>query len=97
MQVNPDELRALAASMDQIGAQMNALTVTAKTSEAGAALPGTAIGTQVVNAGEYAEAVWKQMATRCKRVSNIAKGGATNYEVSDEDFRSGLAAMDGGQ
>jgi hypothetical protein len=34
------------------------------------------------------------MAMRCKRVSNIAKGGAANYEVSDQEFRASLDSMD---
>ncbi|WP_255466174.1 MULTISPECIES: hypothetical protein [Nocardia] len=34
------------------------------------------------------------MAMRGKRVSNIGKRGAANYEVSDQEFRAGLDAMD---
>ncbi|MEV2218798.1 type VII secretion target [Nocardia vinacea] len=95
MQVDPDQLRALAASMDKIGADITALKVRSKTDAVNAALPGSALGQLCTSAGEQVEAAWLRMAMRCKRISNISKGGAANYEVTDQDFRSSIDAMGG--
>ncbi|WP_067795245.1 type VII secretion target [Nocardia beijingensis] len=93
MNVNPAELRALAASMDKIGGDIGALTVRATTDALGGVLPGSALSEACATAGSNVENAWRRMAMRCKRVSNIAKGGAANYEVSDQEFRAGLDAM----
>ncbi|MEV4124540.1 type VII secretion target [Nocardia sp. NPDC049707] len=97
MQVNPDELRALAASMDKISVDISALKVQSKTNAAKEALPGSTLGEACAAAGDQVEAAWLQMAMCCTRVSNIAKGGAANYEVTDKDFSDGLQAMGGAQ
>ncbi|MFD8244675.1 hypothetical protein [Nocardia sp. NPDC059691] len=93
MNVDPAELRALAASMDKIGGEIGALTVRATTDALGGVLPGSTVGEACSTAGSHVEDAWRRMAMRCKRVSNIAKGGAANYEVSDQEFRAGLDAM----
>ncbi len=93
MNVDPAELRALAASMDRIGGDIGALTVRATTDALGGVLPGSALSEVCSAAGSDIEDAWRRMAMRCKRVSNIAKGGAANYEVSDQEFRAGLDAM----
>ncbi|MFI5535890.1 hypothetical protein ACIA5H_05810 [Nocardia sp. NPDC051900] len=93
MDVDPAELRALAASMDRIGGEIGALTVRATTDALGGVLPGSTVGEACSTAGSHVEDAWRRMAMRCKRVSNIAKGGAANYEVSDQEFRAGLDAM----
>ncbi|MET9028149.1 hypothetical protein ABZW96_21375 [Nocardia sp. NPDC004168] len=93
MDVDPAELRALAASMDKIGGEIGALTVRATTDALGGVLPGSTVGEACSTAGSNVEDAWRRMAMRCKRVSNIAKGGAANYEVSDQEFRAGLDAM----
>lgn len=93
MNVDPAELRALAASMDEIGGEIGALTVRTTTDALGGVLPGSALSEACATAGSNVENAWRRMAMRCKRVSNIAKGGAANYEVSDQEFRAGLDAM----
>ncbi len=93
MNVDPAELRALAASMDKIGVDIGALTVRATTDALGGVLPGSMLSEVCSTAGANVEDAWQRMAMRCKRVSNIAKGGAANYEVSDQEFRDGLDAM----
>ncbi|WP_174185321.1 hypothetical protein [Nocardia barduliensis] len=93
MNVDPAELRALAASMDKIGGDIGALTVRATTDGLGNVLPGSSLSDVCSTAGTNLEDAWRRMAMRCKRVSNIAKGGAANYEVSDQEFRAGLDAM----
>ncbi|GAA5067370.1 hypothetical protein GCM10023318_56420 [Nocardia callitridis] len=57
------------------------------------ALPSSSVADACTTANSGIEAAWLRMAMRCKRVSNIAKGGATNYEVTDQEFRDGLNAM----
>jgi hypothetical protein len=93
MNVDPAELRALAASMDQIGGNIGGLTVRTTTDALGNVLPGSALSEVCSAAGANVEDAWRRMAMRCKRISNIAKGGAANYEVSDQQFRDGLEAM----
>ncbi|WP_067478390.1 hypothetical protein [Nocardia amamiensis] len=95
MRVDPDQLRALAASMDDIGSMADALDVRTNANAVAGAMPGSPLGAVCATAGEYVEGAWLRMAMRCKRVSNICKGGAGAYEVTDQEFRDRLAAMGG--
>ncbi|MFF3227676.1 type VII secretion target [Nocardia suismassiliense] len=97
MKVDPTELRALATSMDTISGEIAALKARAKTDALSAALPGSTITTACTTAGDQIEAGWLRMAERCKAIADIAKGGAANYEVTDQDFRDSLKALGGGQ
>ncbi|MFI6997467.1 hypothetical protein [Nocardia sp. NPDC050175] len=97
MKVDPAELRALAASMDKIGGEIDVLKVRTKTDALSTALPGSTVTDACATAGANIEAGWLRMAQRCKAISTIAKGGATNYEVTDTDFQSSLQKLGGGQ
>ncbi|PXX66825.1 excreted virulence factor EspC (type VII ESX diderm) [Nocardia tenerifensis] len=97
MKVDPTELRALAASMDKISGEIGALKVSTKTDALSAALPGSSVTEACKTAGAGIEAGWLRMAQRCKAIANIAKGGAADYEVSDQDFRDSLKKLGGGQ
>ncbi|WP_330228725.1 hypothetical protein OHA40_21750 [Nocardia sp. NBC_00508] len=97
MRVAPDQLRALAASMDDIGTKADALDVRTMADAVTAAMSSSPLGGVCATAGEYVEGAWLRMAMRCKRVSNICKGGAGAYEVTDQEFRDRIAAMGGGR
>ncbi|MFI6171289.1 type VII secretion target [Nocardia sp. NPDC051052] len=97
MKVDPTELRALAASMDKISGEIGALKVRTTTDALSAALPGSTVTAACATAGANIEAGWLRMAQRGKAISNIAKGGAANYEVTDQDFRDSLKKLGGGQ
>ncbi|AFT98637.1 hypothetical protein [Nocardia brasiliensis] len=91
MKVDPAELRALAASMDKISGEIGGLKALAADTLS-TALPGSTISSALSGGAPQIEAAWLRMAQRCKAVSNIAKGGAGNYEVTDTDFRDKLNA-----
>ncbi|QNG20943.1 hypothetical protein G4H71_08945 [Rhodococcus triatomae] len=93
MQVDPEQLRALASSMDRIGAEIDALNVRSKVDEVGPAMQGSPLGGSCSVAGEFVEGAWLRMAMRCARYSNLARGSASTYAVTDQDFRDGLTAM----
>lgn len=97
MQVDPEQLRALASSMERIGAALDALEVRPAADAVGPAMPGTPLGTACSTAGEYVEGAWLRMAMRCTRLSNIAPGSASTYAVSDQQFRDELNSLDGGR
>ncbi|WP_225730704.1 MULTISPECIES: type VII secretion target [unclassified Nocardia] len=93
MQVDPVELRALATSMDSIGAEIKALKVQSVAEDASSALPGSALAQMYASAGALVEDAWARMAARCAQVSVIAKGGAENYVVTDDEFRDKINAL----
>ncbi|MFE9582480.1 type VII secretion target [Nocardia sp. NPDC006044] len=97
MKVDPTELRALAASMDKISGEIAALKVSTTVNALSAALPGSTVTDACTTAGATIEAGWLRMAQRGKAISNIAKGGAANYEVTDTDFQASLKKLGGGQ
>ncbi|MEU7630287.1 hypothetical protein AB0C34_09920 [Nocardia sp. NPDC049220] len=95
MKVDPEKLRDLAASMDDIGAQAGALNVRLSADAVAGALPGSPLAEVCATAVEYVESTWLGMAVRCERLSGICRGSAGTYEVTDIDFRDRLAAMNG--
>ncbi|MFC3965801.1 type VII secretion target [Nocardia jiangsuensis] len=93
MQVDPQQLRALAQSMADIGGKVDALDVRTKGDTVTAALPGSPLGAACATATEYIEGAWLRMAMRHRRVANLCRGSADNYEVTENEFRDQLAQM----
>lgn len=93
MKVDPGQLRALATSMDDISGKVAALDVRTKGDAVAGVLPGSSLGAACATASEYVEGAWLRMAMRHKRVSNLCKGSADTFEVTDTDFRDKLAQM----
>ncbi|TLF93671.1 hypothetical protein FEK35_29290 [Nocardia cyriacigeorgica] len=93
MKVDPDQLRALAATMDDTGGKVDALHVRTKADAVAGSMPGSPLGATCATAGEYVEGAWLRMAMRYKRISNLCKGNAETYEVTDADFRDKLNEM----
>lgn len=96
MEVDPDQLRALAASMDQVRSSVETLDIRTKATTVGQAMSASSLGDVCAEAAEHVEEAWLRMARRCQRFSNICKGNAGNYEVTDTDFRDRLSDMGGG-
>lgn len=95
MKVDPDQLRALATSMDDIGGKVDALDVRTKADAIAGVLPGSVLGASCATAAEYVEGAWLRMAMRHKRISNLCKGSAGTYEVTDTEFSAELDKMGG--
>nr|WP_067655964.1 type VII secretion target [Nocardia harenae] len=93
MRVDPQQLRALAASMTDIGGKVDALDVRTRGDAVAAALPGSPLGAVCATATEYVEGAWLRMAMRHRRVANLCRGSADNYEVTENEFRDKLAQM----
>ncbi|MEU7769402.1 type VII secretion target [Nocardia sp. NPDC049190] len=93
MKVDPEKLRELAASIDDIGARAGALHVRAGADAVAGAMPSSPLAEICATAGEYVESAWLRMAVRCERMSDICRGSAGTYAVTDIEFRDHLAAM----
>ncbi|MBF6165386.1 hypothetical protein IU486_11440 [Streptomyces gardneri] len=59
MNVDPAELRGLAASMDEIGCDIGALTVRATTDALGSVLPGSALSDVCSTVGTNVDDAWR--------------------------------------
>lgn len=93
MKVDPEQLRALAASMDHVGTQTRALDVRAKADAVSSVLAGSPLGEACATAGEQVQSAFARLATRCERMSGICQGSAGTYEVTDSEFHDRLAAI----
>lgn len=96
MNVDPERLRELAASMDAVGSEVDALDVRAMTDAVGSAMGGSPIVEVCATAGEYMEGAALRMTMRCNRIANICRGTAGTYQVADDEFRDSLDSMGGG-
>ncbi|QLY29148.1 hypothetical protein [Nocardia huaxiensis] len=92
-QVDPDDLRGLSSSMEAVAAALEELEVLSAAVAAGGALPGANLTELCTSAGEVTESAYRRAANRCRRIAQIAHGGAGTYEVTDDYFRSRIAAL----
>ncbi|GAB2640267.1 type VII secretion target [Nocardia goodfellowii] len=93
MKVDPAELRALARWMDSVAAAIGALEVKTSASAVRTVLPGSPLGALTDTAVAQVEEAWSRMASRCTRISVVAKGTAGDFEVTDDEFGRKLKAM----
>jgi hypothetical protein len=56
-------------------------------------MPASSLGHLCSEAAEHVEGAWLRMAQRCQTFSDICKGNAGNYEVTDTEFRDRLSEM----
>ncbi|NKW35314.1 hypothetical protein GS942_26190 [Rhodococcus hoagii] len=84
------QLRAFASTMDDAGAAVDALDVIG---------PGVGFGSAAaaacVQAVEFVEGAYLRVADRFRQTAVIARGNADQYDVTESDFTTRLAAMGG--
>jgi hypothetical protein len=91
MKVDSAQLRAFASTMDDAGAAVDALDVIGP----GVGLPGSAAAAACVQAVEFVEGAYLRVADRLRQTALIARGNADQYDVTESDFTTRLAAMGG--
>ncbi|MFC4125907.1 hypothetical protein [Nocardia rhizosphaerae] len=83
MMVDPDELRALSSSLTSVAAS----AVDLKLSDAVPETTGLTLSSAVVRSVVSAvESVWRGYGSRCQEVSTLARGGADDYQITDQEF-----------
>ncbi|EME22362.1 hypothetical protein [Rhodococcus triatomae] len=93
MQVDPEQLRVLAAGMYESGETIDDIDVRTMIDGAGDFLPGCGVVSAVREAGEFTEGAYLRMAERARLIAFVAKGGANDFEVSEDEFRADLGAI----
>lgn len=93
MKVDPEQLRALAASLDGGSSAIDAIEVRPACDAVAAAMPGTELGQAAAQAGELVEGAYLRMSWRLDEISRIARGNANSYDVEEGEFSERLGAM----
>lgn len=95
MNVDPNELRSLAASMYEAGSAIDEIDVRGLIDGAGDFMPGCDVPAATRQAGEYTEGAYLRVAQRARRIAAICRGNASDFEITDEDYRAKMAAVGG--
>ncbi|MFD3705791.1 type VII secretion target [Nocardia sp. NPDC058658] len=93
LNVDPDELRSLASSMESVAGLLDALEVRTAANAVGAALPGADLADVCASSGEVTETAFRRMGARCRRISQIAKGSADTFEITDVEFSKRITEL----
>lgn len=99
MMVDPDRLRLLSQAMDAIADLTEGLAVadpaTQSSSAAESGGPGTLISDVLGSGITVCEGVWSGFGSRCRHVAAAARGGASDFAVTDAEFSDALKAVEG--
>ncbi|MGW5440524.1 hypothetical protein [Nocardia asteroides] len=96
LNVNPDELRSLASSMESVAGALDALEVRTAVNAVGAALPGANLAEICASSGEVTENAFRRMGSRCRRIAQISKGNADTFEITDIEFSRRITELGNG-
>ncbi|MFE1593401.1 hypothetical protein [Nocardia sp. NPDC058705] len=82
LNVDPDELRSLTSSMEVSRRSAGRTRAPDCRERFGAALPGADLADICASSGEVTETAFRRMGSRCRRISQIARGNADTFEFS---------------
>lgn len=94
MKVDPGALRKFAETASSAGDSLANVDVSSPFADSQGAMPGTEFAAVGTEGYEVVAGVLKNICIRLSSISDIARGSANNYEVSESDFTSMLDAMD---
>jgi hypothetical protein len=96
MQVDPAELRALAQSMSDLGAQIEAIRTQVDTSGLDAGLRGSVLAQAGIAAGSITTDTWSRIASRASAVAGLIEASASSLQVADVEFADRIDTLGGG-
>lgn len=94
LQADTDQLKKLSTTLDSVSQEIDKIDVRTAGDQIGAALPGCSLGQICAQTGEFTEGAWLRVAQRIQALSAIVKQAADTYQMTDEEFKQRLDAMD---
>ncbi|NNH75293.1 hypothetical protein HLB23_36505 [Nocardia uniformis] len=93
-QADIDQINALAKTLGEVAAQIDAIDVRTAAQSIAAALPGTPLGAACAQATEYTEGAWWRVSQRVEQVSTAMTAVAADVAATDDTFRHRLDGLD---
>ncbi|MBF6333357.1 hypothetical protein [Nocardia transvalensis] len=90
LKADVDQIKALAGTLDDVAAKVDALDVRTPAKGVTGALPGTPLGAACDQATEYTEGAWLRVSQRIGQVSSTMKQTAESLSATDADFKKRL-------
>ncbi|MGN2638701.1 hypothetical protein ACTD5D_21530 [Nocardia takedensis] len=97
MQVAPGELRALAASMNDVGVGIEAIRAELDLSEIDSAFAGSMLDRVGGEAGTVVTDAWSRMAARWTSITTLIEASASALEAADVGFADRIDTLGGPQ
>lgn len=94
MKVDPEALRAFAASVTNAAETMTEWKIGEPFEKSITALPGTDFGELCIRANIATAFALSNLRSRLLEIADLANGSANDYEITEADFVSALSAMD---
>lgn len=93
LEADIQQLRTLATTVAEVGAEIDRIDVRATGTAMRAALPGCAIAAACATAGEYIEGAWLRVSWRLTELSALLTACADNHAMTEDEFTRKLSAM----
>ncbi|QIS18900.1 hypothetical protein [Nocardia terpenica] len=93
LKADADQIKALATTLDDVAAKVDAIDVRTPSKPITSALPGTPLGAACDQATEYTEGAWLRVSQRIGQVSAAMKQTAQSLTATEEDFKKRLTDL----
>ncbi|MFI6869791.1 hypothetical protein [Nocardia sp. NPDC050406] len=92
-QADIDQITALARTLADVSAQIDAIDVRTPAQAIAAALPGTPLGAACAQATEYTEGAWLRVSQRTAQLGTAMTAVAADVTATDDTFRQRLDGL----
>jgi hypothetical protein len=94
LQADIDQLTKLATTLDTLADAIGDLHVRGKDNLVTAAMPGSTVPSDCLQAGLRVEAAYAQVAKRMQDVAGKIRESSANLQTTDDQFAQGMHALD---
>lgn len=95
LSVDIDSLRALASTLADQSASVDAIESAARITAVGNTLAGTAVGAALARAAAPLAGAHRQLSGALSAMADTARSNAADFEAAEDDFREKLRAVSG--
>ncbi|MFI5502850.1 hypothetical protein ACIA5E_27650 [Nocardia asteroides] len=94
LQADIDNIKALAGTLDDVAAKVDAIDVRSAVTAVSSGLAGTTLGEACGLATEYTEGAWLRASRRIVTVASAMRTTATDLAATDSDFGKRMDEFD---